>query len=570
VLSDVPGEPDRLRFAHVLIRDTLYEGLGAARRIRVHRQLLRALETLYGDASGPHLAELARHATAANDLAKAAVYARRAADYSLELLAYEEAARLYQNALEAADPTSQEDRCELLLSLAEAHARAGETAAAKTAFSDAATLARRHSLPNALARAAAGYGGRLAWARSGDDEQMVRLLEEGLSRVGQGNIELRARLLARLAGALRDEPSRERRDALSQEALELARHSGSASTLAFALDGRAAAIVAHDTAEELLAVGAELRDVAQHADDLEKAVAGHIWSFHARLFLGKFDAAQADLASADRLANELRQPVQLWLICANKSMLALATGRLGEARELVETALVLGERTQPHGAIPIYWFQRLTLADFAGRLDEVEPALRDLVARYPARVMFRCAAAYLQARLGHLKAARRALDDLAVDNFSSLPIDQEWLYGASFLAEGAAILEDPDFAARLYPLLLPWAALNAVDVSEGVRGSVARYLGLLAKTLGQYDDAADHFTQAIDANERMGAMPWLAHTQCDYAQLILARKDRGDAQCGLKLVRDAIEMYRRMGMDTRAAEAVALQRALETASSGGV
>ncbi len=52
VLSDVAGAPDRLRFAHVLIRDTLYEGLTTARRVRLHHQAADALETLHGEDPG--------------------------------------------------------------------------------------------------------------------------------------------------------------------------------------------------------------------------------------------------------------------------------------------------------------------------------------------------------------------------------------------------------------------------------------------------------------------------------------------------------------------------------------
>jgi hypothetical protein len=54
VVSDVPGAAGRLRFAHVLIRDTLYEELAAARRVRLHRLAAEALEALYGDALEGH------------------------------------------------------------------------------------------------------------------------------------------------------------------------------------------------------------------------------------------------------------------------------------------------------------------------------------------------------------------------------------------------------------------------------------------------------------------------------------------------------------------------------------
>lgn len=571
LLSDVPDGRDQLRFAHVLIRDTLYHDLGAARRAQLHRQLLRTLEELYGDDPGTHLAELAQHAIAAGVLDKGISYAWRAADRSLELLAYEEAARLYQTALDTLDltgSTAEEDRCELLLSLAEARARAGDTAAAKGAFVDAAAIARRLRLPRALARAAAGYGGRLAWARAGDDAQMVPLLEEGLAALADRDTNLRARLLARLAGALRDEPSRERRNALSREAVELARRSNDPSTLTYAIDGRAAAIVAHDTAPELLALATELVEVAGQANDPEKALAGHIWRFHAELLLGDGGAAEHDLAIADTLADELQQPVQLWLVLANQAMVSLASGALGEAKQLIETALTVGEHAQPHGAIPIYWFQRLTLADFVGGLEEVEPALRELVARYPARVMFRCALTYVDARLGRVENAAQALHALAADDVSALPVDQEWLYGVSLLAETAAIVRDAAVADVLYPLLVPWAHLNAADVSEGIRGSTSRYLGLLATTQGRHKQAATHFDQAIAMNTRMRAIPWLARTQHDYAKLLAAGHDPGGPKRAPELINDALTTYRELRMDSWVAEATRLQRTIPSAPAG--
>jgi predicted ATPase len=44
VIGEVPGALGRLRFSHTLIRDTLYEALSTARRIRLHRQFGGVLE----------------------------------------------------------------------------------------------------------------------------------------------------------------------------------------------------------------------------------------------------------------------------------------------------------------------------------------------------------------------------------------------------------------------------------------------------------------------------------------------------------------------------------------------
>jgi DNA-binding SARP family transcriptional activator len=559
VVSDVPDAPEQLRFAHVLIRDTLYDGLSAARRVRLHRLAVDALEALYGDRSGPYLAELAHHSLAGRDFDRGLRYARHAADRALAQLAYEEAARLYEKALEARDVGGFEEatRCELLLALGEAEMRAGNTPAAKSAFLTAAAVARRVPLARELARAAAGYGGRIVWARAGDDTQLVPLLEEGLAALGDEHVELRARLLARLAGALRDDPSGDRRDRLSGEAVRLARRAENPAALAYALDGRAASIISPATVEERLALGSELCAVGERIGDGERIVQAHCHRIMAQLEVGDVSGAEVDLNAARRITHELRMPAQLWQVCGLEAMLALAAGRLTEAAELIPRALDLGERAQPTAAIPVYTLQRYTLSEFCGELDKIEPSIRDLAAEYPARTVFRCALAHLHARLARLPKAKQLLDELDRDEFSVLPFDQEWLFGMSLLAETAALLGDTDAAAVLYGLCLPWAGRNVVDQAEGIRGSLERYLGLLAMTGKRWDDAELHFEHALTMNARMGARPWLAYTAHDYARMLRARNGRGDRERAQELLENALAIYRDLGMDTSTAGALA-------------
>ena len=200
VLSDVPGSPGRLRFEHVLIRDTLYDGLTSARRVRLHEHAVETLEQLHEKHPGPHLPELARHSIDAGDPDKGLHYSRQAADRALELHAYEEAARLFRLALEALDlrePSDPSVRCDLLLAMGDALTDAGSTADAKEAFLAAGDVARTARLPGSMALAALGYGGRSGWQRAADDLRLVPLLEEALAAFGDEAPTLRARLLAR-------------------------------------------------------------------------------------------------------------------------------------------------------------------------------------------------------------------------------------------------------------------------------------------------------------------------------------------------------------------------------------
>ena len=130
----------------------------------------------------------------------------------------------------------------------------------------------------------------------------------------------------------------------------------------------------------------------------------------------------------------------------------------------------------------------------------------------------------------------------------------------SLLAETAWILQDPVSGAALYRLLAPWAACAAADHPEGFRGSISRYLGLLATMAQSWSEAELHYENALAANARMGARPWLAHTERDYARMLHARNGRGDPERIRALLDDARKTHRELGMGSYAASSVAITR----------
>ena len=228
VLAEAPTL-GRLRFSHTLVRDTLDEALTAGQRRAAHLRAGEILERLCASDPEPHLAELAYHffeALPSGDTGRAVDYAQRAGDHAVALLAYEEAARLYALALRGLDMQAEgvaEKRCALLVALGDARARAGDELAAREAFLRAAALASSADLPVLQAQAALGYGGRLVWSRAYDDIHLIPLLESALQALPGEASALRVRVMARLAGALRDHPSRDRRASLSAQAVGIAR-----------------------------------------------------------------------------------------------------------------------------------------------------------------------------------------------------------------------------------------------------------------------------------------------------------------------------------------------------------
>jgi DNA-binding SARP family transcriptional activator len=556
VVADVPGQPGRIRFTHVLIRDTVYDDLTPGRRMQLHRRVGDALEELYGDNVEAHLAELAHHfyESARPAVAgKALTYARRAAERSQRQLAYEEAARLYLVSLRILDRMESPDgsrRCELLLALGDAYARAGDTSKAKETYRDAARLAEELRLPEQLGQAALGYGGRFIWDASRDDEHLAKLLDSALTALGEVDSPLRVRLLARLAGGpLRvSTADAGRRRSLGVQALEMARRIGDPATLAYALHGYLSSHLSPDFTREQAELAKELIDVAVKARDTERAVEGYQIHLESSIELGDLPSAHADLETMTALADELGQPAQKWLAGAYRTALALLEGRFGEAEQLIDAARSIGVEAQRWDAVVTHGLQLYVLRRDQGRVEEVESLVRRAAIDYPTYPIWRCVLANMLAELGSTEEARAALEGLAADNFGAIPFDEEWEVGLCFLAETAARLGETSHAAALYELLLPYADKVALSYPEISLGPISRFLGIVAATVRRYDDATRHFEDAVRTSERIGARPWLAHAREDYAHTLLRRAEPGDAEKARTLLDSALAIRKELGM----------------------
>ena len=568
VISEVPGAPDRLRFGHALIRDTLYADLAGPRRARLHRAAGEALEARHVDDRGPHLAEIAHHYAAAGDAgdpAKAVEYARAAADRAVELFAYEEAVRLHRVAIEALGPGSPHTdavRCELLLALGDAQARAGEGEEAKSTFLRAAELARSTGLPSLLARAAAGYGGRMVWTRALADDRLVPLLEEGLAAVGEEDGILRVQLLSRLAAALRGEPTRRRRQEVCEESIRIARRLEDPATLAYALAAAESGLVGPDTARRRADEAAETIAIAKRIGDRERLFDGYEHRYWAAWELGDAEQRAADLSALTAVAEELRQPAQLWSALSAQTVLALSQGRFPESARLMERASSTGERALHWNVVSSGRLQDFVLRRERGQLEGLELELRGVVDEFPSPLIHGAVLAYVHARLGQSAEADGILADLTGHDLLDWHADEEWVASICLLAEVCAMISDRTRGAYLYELLVPHVSLNAVAIQDVAFGSVDRPLGLLAALLGRSADAEQHFEQALSMNTRMGADPWVAHTEHEYARMLADGRRPGDGDRARELAAGALSGYRRLGMDAFASEAEDLVRAL--------
>jgi hypothetical protein len=130
------------------------------------------------------------------------------------------------------------------------------------------------------------------------------------------------------------------------------------------------------------------------------------------------------------------------------------------------------------------------------------------------------------------------------------------------LVEVCASLGDSDRAEVLYRLLSPHAGYAVVASEWASFGAASRFLGQLAATMGRWQEAESHFDQASAMNAQMGAKPWLARTQYQFAQMLLARRAPGDVERASTLLDDAKSIAQELGMKSLERQVADAQRQL--------
>ena len=516
--------PDSYSFAHALIRETLYEGMSTARRARLHRRVGVALEQQGADHNTNALAHHFTRAASAEDAERAIRYALAAGEQAMTMLAHEQAAEHYARALdvlEQFEPTALSRRCELLLALGEAQSRSGERDRAWPAFREAASLAAQLGDGEALARSAIGASRRYVQPPGIVDEELISMIDQALAMTSTEPSVMRIRLLSRLCGALYYSSERHRMLTLSAEATQLAAALDDPRAKAFAAAARRRAYWDPFHLDQRLADSTELLQSALAASDVELSLQGHAWLVVDLLEHGDPAGVDAQIDAFIAGARELRQPLYLWQVAIWRAMRALLAGHLSTADRLAAEALAVGIRPERDTAPQYYAIQVLATRREQARMAELESSVRDLVKSNPGRPAWRAGLAILLLDTGRVEEASAEFEQLAVRDFSDLPKDGDWLIGMTLLADVAAGLGDAPRARLLYELLLPYRERNVViGMATVCLGSVARYVGRLALTIGERGAALEHLLVAIDANTALAAPVQLAHTQVDLARAL--------------------------------------------------
>jgi tetratricopeptide (TPR) repeat protein len=536
------------RFSHDLVRSTLYGGLSANRRARLHRRTADALEAQGGD-----LARIAHHLLAGAPLggkARTATACRAAGERALAVLADAEAARWFSEGLpfaaEAEDPLL---RVDLLIGLGEAQRRIGDTASRQTLL-DAAHLARAHGDLPRLVRAVLANNRGVASVVGFVDEERLGFIAAALELLGPA-------------------PGPERADLLSVQALELVfagdhrrvlDAADEAASIAAGLDDvtlrarvgmrRLWAALVPDRVGDLAADGAEVVRLADASGDPHlRSWSRALWG-HSLMLAGALDEARRWAAESVAIADETGQPGLRCLAHIFYADAIDAQGDHDEAERLTQGILELGQ--QSGFADAMMWYLGSMTLDwmFQGQPETTAAVAAQAFAEYPRLVVWQAGWALSLALAGDTEAVAEFLTGVPA-LVSTVPEDLLWVLAHFFLAavQGYGV-ENREAAAAVYERLLPYRGLHAAGGVVLYLGPVEMGLAVLARVLGDIETALAHHEAAAAAIEPRRAARARAFNDQQWAVTLLARDRPGDRSRAAAMLKKNLSYCRTKGYGT--------------------
>jgi DNA-binding CsgD family transcriptional regulator/tetratricopeptide (TPR) repeat protein len=544
------GASGSYQFTHALIRETIYEDLAGAERLRLHARAGEALSEVHAAHMNRALTRIAHHYYQAATLGytdKAIVYALRAAESAVLVYAYEDALLHYDRAIETLESCG--------LSLDERVARAyilkgaamyqlGRSQEALEVLLEAVNRTRvlggAELLVDALALLAMS-------TRQLDQQHVVPLLDRALALLPESDSVPRAKALAALAFAQRTCRDKSRIQPLVDQALDMAGRIGDAAArcacyllTVMALRGNPGNL------QRRLELGREYSAVARSTGSADLLADAYHWQILNLFEAGQVEELEALLEHYDSLSTA-RFGNHQYHTGAHRVTLALLRGEWVALEAKIEGLLTIGTKTRPGDADGVYGAQMFALNRDLGRLHSLAPQIRESAAGanghlWEPGLMLICA------EIGLNTEARAILARLVEQDCRAIRRDDMYVTCLVFCAEACCALADGGRAQVLYRLLSPFAGQTANHPTAACFGAADLYLAMLACAANQPDLAREHFEQALTLNRSMRAWPYLARTLFRYGAFLSTRPEDAERRLGLQQLREAEQLARRLGM----------------------
>jgi DNA-binding CsgD family transcriptional regulator/tetratricopeptide (TPR) repeat protein/nucleoside-triphosphatase THEP1 len=550
--NDRVGE---FRFVHALVRDAVEASIPAPELPVLHRTIAEAIET-YEGVGDAQVADLARHWDAASvlgDRATAAHWCERAAAVADRQLAWEEAARLYDRALELGDTdTDPLDTYARAFGAAQARLLCDDVTASIERCLVAADAARAADRPDLFAEATLVPEGR-------GGPELLRIwavANEALESLPTDDHSRRARLHSHLATlAFYVEP-----DAMDHHVASAVREAaiaGDQLAEVTALRAQHTASLGPQHAASRLDLATRLGTAARAVGRPSVAIWEPLWRIDALIELGRIRDAVATVPALRRCVREIGAPMARWHLERVEAVLAQAVGRFADALDHAERARALfAAHEDALGAEAMYLGFRSGLEMHSGRTNETSARWDAIdLTKAPSFLgdlpLLGPAVAHLGVgRVDHSRALYSRLGPAEGWAAPKASNDAIWLHMyvvRIMLASKLGVLGD------LPPLLGAVAGVRGTHVASGggavaYEGPVELWLGVGARALGDWDAADRELGSAVAIAQASGTPGFEVHARVERAATLLDRARPTDAAEARRMLEAARPMAQRLGM----------------------
>lgn len=545
LIEEVQGPVIAFRFAHALVRTTVYEDLSAMRRAVLHRRVAEAIEEVIprGTVRPGDLAFHYGAASADGDVTKALEWSTIAGRDASERLAFSEALTHLEQALSLRRRVglgTDEQECELMIELGHAQWALGDARGRTTLLAAARSAGQLGDFARAAQALLADSRGMPATIGATDDER-VRAIEVVLEAMGEESSIEQALLTSELALALEYSPgSYERRSTLAADAVSMARGLRSPRTLACCLQNYWLSIWAPGTVDRRHRAYEELDQLGEVIDD-------PVWHALAqpRRIVHAVECCEIDrawrLADAfDSMAEDLGLPLVRWMAGFHRAGLLEVSGDLDGARKAADEALTHGQAAGQPDA-PLFHSVQMGMVqlwhdDYEALVDTLE-GVHQVFPDVPGLPPF---LALMLQRAGRTDDAMAVAGDM-LRAPGDMARDGTLLTGWTALADLVNLAGAKDHAPALLEVLRPSSSTivgNGVNWNE----SVALRVGQLDALLGDWTRAEESFDRADDIARRMRAPLWQAISSTERAWMHARRGRPGDRGRALELLDVAGEL----------------------------
>jgi len=544
-------DADRYRFAHALVRTSLYDELSASRRRRMHR----AVTDLIAKRTPDDLAALAHHSVEAGprggDLSDAIGYVLAAADQSREASALGEAENLYGKAIElleeddaeAFDPRMLLARCgigEILRDTGEASFREALLAVAE----DAVEAGNDGLLVRAVLANSRGFVSIV-----GDvDAERIALIEAALARVSDTAIADRSRLQSLLALELLFDPERRGEClALLDHSIQLLDDIDDPLTEAHVLGMTRIVEMVPQRWTECIDRSVLAVEAADRCGDPNVRVANRISHMWALQSVGDFEGVRRVSEEFLAIAADAAGPIQQWSARAQAAHIRLFVGDLSGAAAENDAAFEFGREI---GAVDCasWW---AAIGSVIGWLRDQSSVPADLAGQmadqYPGAPSWRLAQAASLSREDRIDECRRLIEEHGLGDPMSIPMDVFWFSCVNNMARAVRNLDDPALAQRWLSATEPYAdSVNHFCVA--LNGPMRRCRADLRAAAGDLDGAITEARLALDFATDKALELWAVMYRIELAEMLARRRGDADVDAARVLLAEAIIDAERLGM----------------------